>query len=85
MDEYVGGKGTYPPIKHRKKRTLYVCTIEKASGLVESFIQYKRLNDEIGMVVVDEVHLIGDKSRGVVLEALLTKLMYIASKYLINI
>lgn len=75
VEEYVGGKGKYPPQKHHKKRSVYVCTIEKAAGLVDSLLDSKRLN-EVGMMVVDEIHLIGDCSRGPVLEIMLAKLMF---------
>jgi hypothetical protein len=37
------------------KRSLYVCTIEKANSLVNSFIEHNRMS-EIGIVVVDEVN-----------------------------
>lgn len=79
VEEYVGGKGKYPPLQHRKKRSVYVCTIEKAAGLVDSLLDSKRL-DEIGMMVVDEIHLIGDSSRGPTLEMMLAKLMFVTSK-----
>lgn len=83
VEEYVGGKGKYPPTKHFKKRSVYVCTTEKAAGLIESLLDANRL-DEIGMLVVDEIHLIGE-SRGPTLEMMLTKLMFVSSKlYLLN-
>lgn len=78
VEEYVGGKGKYPPTKHKKK-SVYVCTIEKAAGLIESLLETNRL-EEVGMMVVDEIHLIGDPSRGPVLEMMLSKLMYVTSK-----
>ena len=55
-------KGNLPPIK-RRKPTLFICTIEKAHSLVNSLIETGRLSSEVGLVVADEMHMIGDGSR----------------------
>ncbi|CAH0386882.1 unnamed protein product [Bemisia tabaci] len=75
VEEYAGGKGVFPPVKRRRKRIIYVATIEKASGLVNNLYETGRLEEEIGLIVIDELHLIGEP-RGAILEATLTKIMY---------
>lgn len=51
-----------------------VCTIEKANNLVNRLIEEERLSD-LGIVVIDEMHLVSDPHRGYLLELLLTKLL----------
>ncbi|XP_070528849.1 helicase POLQ-like isoform X2 [Cardiocondyla obscurior] len=84
IEEYASTKGHYPPIKRRRKNSIYICTIEKALGLVNSLIETKRLS-EIGIIVVDELHLLGESGgRGATLEGLLTKIMFFSSIRLIG-
>lgn len=52
-----------------------ICTIEKANLLVSRMVEEEVLGS-LGMVVVDELHMVGDEQRGYLLELLLTKLRY---------
>lgn len=51
-----------------------ITTFEKANGHVNRLIQENRL-DTVGAVIVDEIHLIDDSSRGYLLELMLAKIM----------
>ena len=60
VEEYAGSKGGFPPKKRRKKKSLYIATIEKANSLVNSLIEEGRM-DSLGLCVVDEVCVINTK------------------------
>lgn len=79
VEEYAGSRGRIPPINRRKgNNSIYIATIEKAYSLVGSLIAEKRV-EQLGLVVVDELHMIGDgSSRGATLEQLLILLLTVS-------
>ncbi|XP_034721103.1 helicase POLQ-like, partial [Etheostoma cragini] len=79
VEEYAGSKGRFPPVKRRTNRSAFVATIEKGHGLVNSLIETGRIQD-LGLVVVDELHMLGDGSRGAIIEMTLAKVLYMSSK-----
>lgn len=56
-----------------------IATIEKANSLVNQLME-EGLLENLGAVVIDELHLLGDPHRGYLLELLLTKLKYMSLK-----
>ncbi|KAL3315023.1 hypothetical protein Ciccas_006345 [Cichlidogyrus casuarinus] len=75
VEEYAGTKGRLPVKKQLSQPTLYVATIEKAHLIANSLIEQGRTTD-LGIVVVDEVHMLGEKGqRGSTLETFLTKIL----------
>ncbi|XP_032336025.1 DNA polymerase theta isoform X2 [Camelus ferus] len=74
-----GYMGSTSPTRPFSSLDIAVCTIERANGLIKHLIEENKM-DLLGMVVVDELHMLGDSHRGYLLELLLTKICYIAQK-----
>ncbi|EEC05773.1 DNA polymerase theta, putative, partial [Ixodes scapularis] len=73
VEEYAGARGALPPVRRRQRCAVYVATIEKAHFLVDALTELGRLS-ELGLLVVDELHMLGDgSSRGATLESTLVK------------
>jgi DNA polymerase theta len=72
-----GYMGSQVPTKGFDSIDIAVCTIEKANGLVNRLMEAGQLHN-VGVIIVDEMHLIGDTSRGYLLELLLTKVLYMS-------
>ena len=53
-----------------------VCTIEKANSLVNRLMEENKVTS-LSCIVIDEMHMIGDKGRGYLLELLLSKIQYL--------
>ena len=63
--------------KNLEKNNVLILTNEKMDSIIRHGAEWI---DEIGLVIVDEIHLIGDETRGPTLEMVLTKLKLLASK-----
>ncbi|XP_065179224.1 DNA polymerase theta-like [Sycon ciliatum] len=55
-----------------------VCTIERANSLVNRLLEEGRVS-ELCMMIVDELHMLGDSHRGYLLELLLTKVQFVST------
>ena len=74
-----GFMGSQAPPGGIKRADIAVCTIEKANSIVNRMLEEGTIGD-LGIVVVDELHLLGDTSRGYLLELLLTKIRFMSLK-----
>ncbi|KAH8407953.1 hypothetical protein KR222_005001, partial [Zaprionus bogoriensis] len=76
--------GGYTPPGGFEAIHVAICTIEKANSIVNKLLEQGKL-DELGTVVVDEVHLISDPGRGYILELLLAKILYMSRRNALQI
>ncbi|XP_064933489.1 DNA polymerase theta isoform X5 [Columba livia] len=74
-----GYMGSMVPAGRFSALDVAVCTIEKANSLINRLIEENKM-DSLGVVVVDELHMLGDSHRGYLLELLLTKVRYVTEK-----
>jgi DNA polymerase theta len=71
--------GSHSPAGGIAAVDIAVCTIEKANSLLNRLLEENKVST-LGVVVVDEMHLIGDPHRGYLLELFLTKILFVAGK-----
>ncbi|XP_034371446.1 DNA polymerase theta [Arvicanthis niloticus] len=74
-----GYMGSTSPTGQFSSLDIAVCTIERANGLINRLIEENKM-ELLGIVVVDELHMLGDSHRGYLLELLLTKICYVTRK-----
>lgn len=72
--------GGYTPPGGFESVDVAILTIEKANSIVNKLLEQKKIN-QIGLIVVDEVHLISDPGRGYILELLLAKALFYSWKF----
>lgn len=77
VDSYYNNKGTIPIAKDTD---IIVCTYEKAMLIINNMIEENRVS-ELGCIVIDEFHMMGENERGYLIEILLTKVRYFQLKH----
>ena len=76
MDGFIGN---YSPHGGFANIDIAVCTIEKANSLLNRQIDEDLIFD-LGVIVVDELHMVNDSSRGYLLELILSKIKFLCIK-----
>ena len=57
-----------------RRGSIAICTYEKAHSII-NFALIGKYADKIKLVIIDEIHMIGEEHRGAVIEALIVKLL----------
>ncbi len=57
-----------------------ICTIEKANSLINRLIDDEQIFD-LGIIVIDELHMVNDEYRGYIIELILSKIKYLCLKF----
>jgi replicative superfamily II helicase len=65
------------PIPPLKERTILVVTFERAHNIMDAIVESRTLISAICTVVIDELHYMGNESRGACLETLLVKIIFL--------
>ncbi|CAK8696874.1 unnamed protein product [Clavelina lepadiformis] len=76
VDGYIGGLS---PPGGFSSVDVAICTIEKANSLINKLIEDKQIHN-LGMLVVDELHMVSDEQRGYLIELLLTKIRFMCER-----
>lgn len=71
--------GSHSPAGGFAAVDIAVCTIEKANSLLNRLLEENKVST-LGVVVVDEMHMLGDLFRGYLLELFLTKILFISGQ-----
>lgn len=76
--------GGYSPPGEFDSVDVAVLTIEKANSIINKLLEQRKIGI-VGLIIVDEIHLLSDPGRGYLLEVLLAKTLFFSWKFSYNI